>query len=76
MEDIELENDQISIKCKGQILEIHFEASGIFLLQKISMFIKNYDLFSDKRESTGTFSGIDINNNPVSGLVRLSNYTK
>ncbi len=71
MEDIVLENDRIQIVSKGQILELHFEITGIFLLQNISMYIKNYELFSKNRATTGHFSGIDINNNPVSGNVQI-----
>lgn len=71
MGDIELENDRITIENKGQILEIHFDATGIFLLQKASIYIKNYELFSETQEGSGTFSGVDINNNPVLGTVIL-----
>lgn len=71
MEDIELENDRIAIEGKGQILELHFDITGIFRLQKASLYIKNYELFSENKIGTGTFSGVDINNNPVAGVVRL-----
>lgn len=71
IEDIELENDRIAIESKGQILELHFDITGISRLQKASIYIKNYELFSEKNEGSGTFSGVDINNNPVSGEVRL-----
>ncbi len=72
MDDIELENDRITIENKGQILEIHFDATGIFLLQKVSVYIKSYELFSEVKAGTGTFSGVDINNNPTLGTVLLT----
>ncbi|MFD2588714.1 hypothetical protein ACFSQJ_17435 [Croceitalea marina] len=73
IEDIELENDRVTIAGKGQILELHFDITGIFRLLKASLYIKNYELLSENKAGTGTFSGVDINNNPVSGAVRLLN---
>ena len=67
MEDIEIENERISIESKGQILELHFKVIGIFLLQKVSIYLSVYELFAEKDKTLGQFSGIDINNNIVSG---------
>ncbi|UII78792.1 hypothetical protein [Flagellimonas sp. CMM7] len=71
-EDIEIENDRVSIESKGQILELHFSVIGIFLLQKVSLYLKVYNLLSEEKRTTGQFSGIDINNNIVSGKLEVS----
>ena len=75
--DIVIENDHIALESKGQILVLHFNIIGIFLLQQVSCYIKIYELLTDKNYSLGKYSGIDINNNIVSGRlgVRFSDFS-
>ncbi|WP_103070220.1 hypothetical protein [Aquimarina sediminis] len=73
-ENIVVENDRLSLENKGQILEFHCDLVGIFLIQKVSVYLKVYDLFRDNNTNTdiiGHFTGIDINNTIVSGGVSV-----
>jgi hypothetical protein len=68
-EDIIIENDKVSVLSKGQILNFDFSVSGMFHLQKVSIYIKALDFTENKKEAKGSFNGVDINNNIVSGNV-------
>tara|TARA_B110000090_G_scaffold183668_1_gene210499 strand:+ start:1067 stop:2299 length:1233 start_codon:yes stop_codon:yes gene_type:complete len=70
-DSIMIEDDKISVLNKGQILNFDFSLSGIFHLQKVSIYIKAIDFSNDKKEAKGNFNGIDINNNIVSGVLNL-----
>tara|TARA_R110000744_G_scaffold165290_1_gene282387 strand:- start:265 stop:1524 length:1260 start_codon:yes stop_codon:yes gene_type:complete len=66
--NIFIENDRLSLENKGQILEISFDVFGVFFLQKAAIFAKTFYLFQEStEESSGVFSGVDINNNLVNG---------
>ena len=69
-ENVVVENDRLSLENKGQILELHFSLVGIFLIQKVSIFIKVYSLFQ-AGVAIGHFTGVDINNNIISGDIQL-----
>lgn len=64
-----IEDDKISVLNKGQILNLDFSISGIFHLQKVSIYIKAPDFTKVSEVATGSFNGVDINNNIVSGDV-------
>ena len=66
-EAIIIENDKVSVLSKGQILNFDFSISGMFHLQKVSVYIKALDFTENKKEAKGNFNGVDINNNIVSG---------
>ncbi|SEC00615.1 hypothetical protein SAMN04489761_2230 [Tenacibaculum sp. MAR_2009_124] len=70
-ENVVVENDRLSLENKGQILELHFSLVGIFYIQKVSIYMKVYNLFQTS-EVIGRFTGVDINNNIVSGDVQLT----
>ncbi len=68
--NIFIENDALSLENKGQILTLNFDVFGVFFLQKVSIYIKTFYLFQDmSQENSGVFSGVDINNNLVTGIV-------
>ncbi|WP_435261253.1 hypothetical protein [Tenacibaculum sp. nBUS_03] len=69
-ENVVMEKDRLSLENKGQILEMHFTLVGIFMIQKVSMYIKAYHLFQEG-ETTGNYTGVDINNAIISGKVQL-----
>ena len=71
-EDIIIENDKVSVLSKGQILNFDFSISGMFHLQKVSVYIKALDFTENKKEPKGNFNGVDINNNIVSGNVIIA----
>ena len=68
-DSIIIEDDRISVLNKGQILNFDFSISGIFHLQKVSIYINALDFTNVNEVSTGNFNGVDINNNIVSGDV-------
>ena len=70
-ESVFIEDDSINIINKGQILNLDFSLTGMFYLQKVSIYIKAYDLSSNGNESEGNFNGVDINNHLVSGKVKI-----
>jgi len=68
---IMVEDDKISLINKGQILNFDFSISGIFHLQKVSIYLNIFDFTNHKRESRSDFIGVDINNNIVSGKLLI-----
>ncbi len=70
--DLIIENDHVKLMYKGQSIHLDFEILGISFLQKVSMYIKSYDLFHPDNEITGLYSGLDNNNNPVCGVVKIA----
>lgn len=74
-DSIIIEDDEIKILNKGQVLNLDFSISGIFHLQKVSIYIKSLDFIENEKEAQGSFNGIDVNNNIVSGnvLIQVTN---
>ena len=70
-DSIMIEDDKIAVLNKGQILNFDFSISGIFHLQKVSIYIKASDFTKVNKASNGSFNGVDINNNIVSGKVLI-----
>ncbi|MDG2151992.1 MAG: hypothetical protein P8K12_07090 [Polaribacter sp.] len=68
---IMVEDDKISLINKGQILNFDFSISGMFHLQKVSIYLNIFDFTNHKRESRSDFIGVDINNNIVSGKLLI-----
>ena len=68
-----IEDDRVSVLNKGQILNFDFSVSGMFYLQKVSIYVNALGFTEDKKEIKGNFTGVDINNNVVSGIVIISN---
>ncbi|MEM8929503.1 MAG: hypothetical protein AAGC45_14995, partial [Bacteroidota bacterium] len=68
-DSIIVEEDKVIVLNKGQILHLDFSVSGMFHLQKISVYFNAME-FIDKNEGVeGNFNGVDINNKIVSGTV-------
>jgi len=71
-DSIIIENDQISVLNKGQIINLNFSISGLFFIQTVTIYLKVLEVFIDKKEIKGNFNGVDINNNLISGNVFIS----
>ncbi|NQV78897.1 MAG: hypothetical protein HQ490_11185, partial [Lutibacter sp.] len=54
-----------------QNVYLDFEVLGVSYLQKVSTYIKMYNLMNPQNEVFGVFSGIDVNNNPINGNVKI-----
>ena len=67
-----IEDDRILAINKGQILNLDFSVSGMFHLQKTSIYINAIDFINKQKRVEGKFNGVDINNNIVSGIVSIS----
>ena len=70
-DSIIIEDDRVSVLNKGQILNFDFSVSGIFYLQKVSIYVNALNFTENKKEVIGNFNGIDINNKIVSGNVLI-----
>jgi hypothetical protein len=68
-DSIIIEDDSVSVINKGQILCLDFSLSGIFYLQKVSIYINALDFIN--KNTIGNFNGVDINNNIISGYVSI-----
>jgi len=68
---IVIEDDKISLVNKGQILNLDFSISGMFHLQKVSIYLNVFDFTNHDIESRCDFIGVDINNNIVSGKLLI-----
>jgi hypothetical protein len=66
-----IENDIVKLINRGQNVYLDFELLGVSYLQKISMYIKMYYLMNPENEVFGVYSGIDVNNNPINGKVKI-----
>ena len=69
--DIIIEDDKVSVINKGQVLNFDFSISGMFHLQKVSVYLNVFDFTNPGKESQGNFIGVDINNNIVSGTLLI-----
>ncbi|WP_396591617.1 hypothetical protein [Allomuricauda sp. R78024] len=69
-----IEDDRVLALNKGQILNLDFSVSGMFHLQKTSVYINAIDFINKNRGVEGQFNGVDINNNIVSGIVYISKF--
>lgn len=72
--DVIIENDVVKLINRGQNVYLDFEVLGVSYLQKVSMYIKMYDLMKSENELFGVYSGIDLNNNPINGKVGINYY--
>ena len=70
-DSIIVEDDRVSVLNKGQVINFEFAISGMFHLQKVSIYINAIDFFQNKREVKGNFNGVDINNTLVSGEISV-----
>ena len=68
---IVVEDDKISLVNKGKILNLDFSISGIFHLQKVSIYLNVFDFSNHDIESRCDFIGVDTNNNIVSGKLLI-----
>ncbi|WP_190811340.1 hypothetical protein [Flagellimonas sp. S3867] len=71
-DSIIIEEDKVLVLNKGQILNLDFAISGMFHLQKTSIYINAIDFIDHNKGIEGNFNGVDINNNIVSGIVKIS----
>lgn len=71
-EAIIIENDKISVLSKGQILNFEFSISGIFYLQKVSIYINAQEFIENTENAIGNFNGVNINNKIVAGEVFIN----
>jgi len=71
-DSIIIEDDKVAVLNKGQILNLDFSVSGMFHLQKTSIYINAMDFIDKTKGVQGNFNGVDINNNIVSGMVKIS----
>lgn len=70
-DSIIIEDDRVSVLNKGQILNFDFSISGMFYLQKVSIYVNALDFNENEKEVKGNFNGVDINNKIVSGNVLI-----
>ena len=71
-ETIIIENDKISVLSKGQILNFDFAISGVFYLQKVSIYIIAEEFIENKEMAIGNFNGVNVNNKIVAGEVFIN----
>jgi len=71
IDSIIIEDDQINVINKGQILDLDFSINGLFYIQKVSIYVKLYHLIQKDHDVQGSFNGVDINNNIVAGNVTI-----
>lgn len=71
-EAIIIENDKISVLSKGQILNFEFSISGIFYLQKVSIYISAQEFLEKNEKAIGNFNGVNVNNKIVAGEVFIN----
>ena len=66
-----IEDDKVFVINNGQILNFDFSISGMFHLQKVSIYLNVLNFTNQEEESRGNFIGVDINNNIVSGKLLI-----
>ena len=67
--NIIIESDKVTILNSGQILYLDYAIFGIFAFQKISSYVHLNILNTAQSQFEGIFSGIDHNNQLVSGKI-------
>ncbi len=66
-----IDDDQINLLGNGQIINLEFAVSGLFNIQKVSLYIKSSDLLNKESKSPGEYTAVDFNNNIISGKVSM-----
>lgn len=66
-------NDNVKLINRAQNVYLDFEVLGVSYIQKVSIYIKMYNLMNPQNEVFGVFSGVDVNNNPINGNVKIEN---
>ena len=66
-DSIIIEDDRVTVLNKGQVLNFDFSITGMFHLQKVSIYINALDFTENKKGAIGNFNGVDINNKIVHG---------
>lgn len=66
-----IENDILKLINRGQNVYLDFDVLGVSYLQKVSIYIKTYNLMNPENDIFGVYSGIDVNNNPINGKVKI-----
>lgn len=64
-------DDKIRLLGNGRILKLDFDIEGVFVLQSVSIYLDMLDLSSKTNKTNGSFHGMNINNNIVSGGVEF-----
>ena len=69
---IVINNDYVDLINNGQIIQISFSINGLFYIQKVSVYIKSYDLLEKSTANTsGKYVAVDIHNEILSGVVEF-----
>jgi len=71
IDSVIIEDDKVLVLNKGQILNLDFSISGIFNLQKVTIYVNAMDFINKNTGVQGNFNGIDMNNNIVAGIVEI-----
>ncbi|WP_335965460.1 hypothetical protein [Galbibacter sp. PAP.153] len=64
-----IKKDRMDLISNGQILTLDFNISGVFAIQKVSIYIKTLELLNNGTQATGSFLAVDFNNAIFSGEV-------
>jgi hypothetical protein len=70
-DSIIIEDDIITVLNKGQIINFDFSVSGMFQLQKVSIYVNAIYFVENDDKFKGIFNGVDINNKIVSGNLSI-----
>jgi len=68
-DSIIIEEDNLRLMSNGRILKLDFSLVGVFFLQTVSIYVSILDFSKEEAKINGSFTGIDVNNNIVSGEV-------
>ena len=70
-----IEHHKIDIINKGQVITIDLTFTGLFYLQKATLYLNAFTLYNNEK-GTGTFVGVDVNNSILSGKIIIQLLTK
>ncbi len=71
-----INDDYVDLINNGQIIHLSFSINGLFYIQKVSVYIKSYDLLQKSTANTsGKYVAVDIHNEVLSGIVEFKRYT-
>ena len=63
--------DNFELIQNGSVIHFSFQITGIALFTRLEVFIKTYYLIKTEKEAKGVFSGLDIENRLVHGVVKV-----
>ena len=70
--NVYIEENSVELINKGSVVHFRFHFSGILAIEQVNIYVKSYFLRQKDQPSSGVYSGLDYENRPIHGKVKIS----